>query len=124
VSLPEQAEASVVLRFAREGAFVVGSDVSVESAEETVRLVRTSGGRMVSLQPAELSTMRDCQRVVDLAMREFGRIDVLFNNAAMAHFLPWREQGREELGKPRHPESCALVKMCRQWVKRKMYYPR
>jgi NAD(P)-dependent dehydrogenase (short-subunit alcohol dehydrogenase family) len=41
---------------------------------------------MISLQPAELSTVPDCQRVVDLAVGEFGRVDVLFNNAGMAHF--------------------------------------
>ncbi len=35
--------------FAREGASVVGCDVVVEPAEETVALVQAAGGQMVSL---------------------------------------------------------------------------
>lgn len=41
---------------------------------------------MVSLQPCQLSKPADCQALVDLAVRTFGRIDVLFDNAAMASF--------------------------------------
>ena len=40
---------AAALTFAREGASVVGCDVAVESAEETVKLVREAGGEMVSL---------------------------------------------------------------------------
>jgi NADP-dependent 3-hydroxy acid dehydrogenase YdfG len=40
------------LMFAREGAAVVGCDVGVEAAEQTVALVHGAGGSMVSLQLA------------------------------------------------------------------------
>jgi NAD(P)-dependent dehydrogenase (short-subunit alcohol dehydrogenase family) len=76
--------------FAREGASVVGCDVSVESAQETVELVHAAGGEMVSLQPCRLSDPADCARLVELAVNEFGRIDVLFNLAAKTHFS-WLE---------------------------------
>jgi NAD(P)-dependent dehydrogenase (short-subunit alcohol dehydrogenase family) len=42
---------ATALTFAREGALVVGCDVAVESAEETVKLVHEAGGAMVSRQP-------------------------------------------------------------------------
>jgi NAD(P)-dependent dehydrogenase (short-subunit alcohol dehydrogenase family) len=42
---------ATALTFAREGASVVGCDVTVEPAATTVELVRAAGGRMVSLQP-------------------------------------------------------------------------
>jgi NAD(P)-dependent dehydrogenase (short-subunit alcohol dehydrogenase family) len=74
------------LTFAREGARVVGCDVAVEPAEETVALVETAGGEMVSLQPCVLSDPAECARLVELAMRAFGRIDVLFNLAGRSHF--------------------------------------
>ena len=77
---------ATALTFAREGAMVVGCDVAVEPAEQTVELVRTAGGRMVSLQPCRLSDPADCARLVELAVGEFGRIDVLFNLAARTHF--------------------------------------
>jgi NAD(P)-dependent dehydrogenase (short-subunit alcohol dehydrogenase family) len=79
---------ATALIFAREGAMVVGCDVAVEPAQETVALVEAAGGRMVSLQPCRISEPADCDRLVELAMREFGRIDVLFNLAAKSHFSP------------------------------------
>jgi NAD(P)-dependent dehydrogenase (short-subunit alcohol dehydrogenase family) len=83
------------LRFAKEGARVVGCDAQATAAQETVDLVRAAGGRMVSLHPVDLTTMVDCRKLVDFAVGEHGRIDVLFNNAAMAHFN-WIEDITEE----------------------------
>jgi NAD(P)-dependent dehydrogenase (short-subunit alcohol dehydrogenase family) len=74
--------------FAREGASVVGCDVVIQPAEETVALVQAAGGQMVSLQPCRLSDPSECARLVDLAISAFGRIDVLFNLAAKSHFSP------------------------------------
>jgi len=81
--------------FAREGALVVGCDLGVESAQATVDMVRAAGGTMVSMQPCHLTTPSDCQALVDLAVGTFGRIDVLFNNAAMAYFN-WIEDITDE----------------------------
>lgn len=72
--------------FAREGALVVGCDVAVELAEETVKMVRAAGGEMVSRHPCHLTDPAECAALVDLAVSTFGRIDVLFNLAARSHF--------------------------------------
>jgi NAD(P)-dependent dehydrogenase (short-subunit alcohol dehydrogenase family) len=72
--------------FAREGALLVGCDVAVEPAEETAQVVRAAGGEMVSLQPCRLSDPGDCAKLVELAVSEFGRVNVLFNLAARSHF--------------------------------------
>jgi NAD(P)-dependent dehydrogenase (short-subunit alcohol dehydrogenase family) len=77
---------ATALTFAREGGLVVGCDVAVEPAEETVELVEAAGGEMVSLQPCVLSDPPECKRLVDLATSELGRIDVLFNLAGRSHF--------------------------------------
>jgi NAD(P)-dependent dehydrogenase (short-subunit alcohol dehydrogenase family) len=77
---------ATALTFAREGASVVGCDAAVEPAEETVALVEAAGGAMISLQPCVLSDPAECARLVDLAVSEFGRIDVLFNLAGRSHF--------------------------------------
>jgi NAD(P)-dependent dehydrogenase (short-subunit alcohol dehydrogenase family) len=81
--------------FAREGASVVGCDLTVDAAQATVDLVRAVGGTMVSLQPCQLTKPTDCQGLIDFAVRTFGRIDVLFNNAAMAYFN-WIEDITDE----------------------------
>jgi NAD(P)-dependent dehydrogenase (short-subunit alcohol dehydrogenase family) len=74
------------LAFAREGAVVVGCGLRVDDAAATVEVVRAAGGTMVSLQPCDLSKPAQCQALVNFAGRTFDRIDVLFNNAAMAYF--------------------------------------
>ena len=86
---------AAALAFAREGASVVGCDLNVDAAEATVELVRSQGGTMVSLQPCHLTKPADCETLVDFAVGTFGRIDVLFNNAAMAYFN-WLEDITDE----------------------------
>jgi NAD(P)-dependent dehydrogenase (short-subunit alcohol dehydrogenase family) len=77
---------ATALTFAQEGGQVVGCDVAVEPAEETLELVKAAGGEMVSLQPCVLSDPADCAQLVNLAVSRFGRIDVLFNLAGRSHF--------------------------------------
>ncbi len=86
---------AAALAFAREGASVVGCDLTVDAAETTVERVRGAGGSMVSLHPCRLTEPAECRALVDLAVRTFGRIDVLFNNAAMAYFN-WLEDISDE----------------------------
>src|ERR1700681_2212291 len=83
------------LAFAHEDASVVGCDVNVAAAEATAEMVRAQGGTMISLQPCRLTEPSECQALIDFAVRAFGRIDVLFNNAAMAYFN-WLEDITDE----------------------------
>ena len=53
-------------------------------------MVHAAGGTMVSLQPCHLGDPSECAKLVDLAVSEFGRIDVLYNLAARSH-LHWFE---------------------------------
>ena len=86
---------AAALAFAREGASVVGCGRNVAEAQATVEMVRGQGGTMVSLQPCQLTNPADCRALVDFAVRAFGRIDVLFNNAARAYFN-WLEDITDE----------------------------
>lgn len=73
---------SAALRFAAEGACVVGCDVDVEGSKETLRLVREAGGTMVSLEPCDIGEDDAVERLMQLALSEYGGIDILYNNAA------------------------------------------
>jgi NAD(P)-dependent dehydrogenase (short-subunit alcohol dehydrogenase family) len=77
---------ATALLFAREGAFVVGCDLQEDAGLATVDAVQKEGGTMVSLQPCHLNEPKECKALVDFAIQSFGRIDVLFNNAALAYF--------------------------------------
>ena len=71
-------------RFAQEGARVVGCDVQVAAARETVERVRAAGGEMVSLEPVDLTDEAAVSRWIDFAVGAFGDFDILYNNAATA----------------------------------------
>jgi NAD(P)-dependent dehydrogenase (short-subunit alcohol dehydrogenase family) len=86
---------ATALAFAREGASVVGCDVTVEPAESTVGMVRGAGGEMVSKHPCHLDDPADCKALVELALGTFGRVDVLFNLAATSYFN-WLEDITDE----------------------------
>ena len=73
---------------------VVGCGLYVDDAEATLAAVRAAGGTMVSMQPCDPKPA-DCQALVDFAVHTFGRINVLFNNAAMAYFN-WLEDILDE----------------------------
>jgi len=77
---------AAALRFAREGGRIVGCDLNVETGRATMEAVHRQGGEMVSLHPCDLTDFGQCQAVVDLSVKQFGRIDVLYNNAAMAYY--------------------------------------
>jgi len=86
---------AAAVAFAREGASVVGCGRNVAEAQATVEIVRGQSGTMVSLEPCQLTNPADCRALVDFAVRAYGRIDVLFNNAAKAYFN-WLEDITDE----------------------------
>ncbi|GAA0422981.1 glucose 1-dehydrogenase [Massilia aurea] len=78
---------AVALAYAREGADVLISYLNEhDDAKETARLVEEAGRRAI-LVPGDLADPAHCRAVIERAVNEFGRIDVLVNNAAfqMSH---------------------------------------
>jgi NAD(P)-dependent dehydrogenase (short-subunit alcohol dehydrogenase family) len=73
---------TAALRFAAEGSRVVVADVSGAAAEETARLVEDAGGEAVAVA-VDISREPDAKAMVELAIRRFGRLDVLYNNAGI-----------------------------------------
>jgi NAD(P)-dependent dehydrogenase (short-subunit alcohol dehydrogenase family) len=70
------------LLFAAEGASVVVVDRDEKNGRITVDAIDGAGGRAV-FAAADVSSSEDCARMVQAAEREFGRLDVLFNNAGI-----------------------------------------
>jgi len=73
---------AVAIAYAREGADVAISYLDEhEDAQETARWVEEAG-RQCLLLPGDLANKAQCEAIVSKTVEQFGRIDVLVNNAA------------------------------------------
>jgi len=73
--------------FAEAGADLVLGARRVERMAQTAALVEQAGGRVRTYQ-TDVTDPEQCQQLVDAAMAEFGRVDVLINNAGIFEGTP------------------------------------
>ena len=74
--------AAIAARLASEGAAVAVADLTAERGAETVESIVKDGGRAVAYG-ADVSRTADVQTLVAAVVAEFGRVDVLVNNAGI-----------------------------------------
>jgi len=72
---------ATALLFSREGAAVAIADIN-QSGQSVAEEIIQNGGRAI-FERADVTQAADCQGVVERTMREFGAIDILFNNAGI-----------------------------------------
>jgi NAD(P)-dependent dehydrogenase (short-subunit alcohol dehydrogenase family) len=73
---------AVAIAYAREGADVLISYLSEEGdARDTARYVEEAGRKAI-LVPGDVSDPKHCRAIIARAVEEFGKIDILVNNAA------------------------------------------
>ena len=75
---------AISLLLAREGAAVLAVDRHLESAEETVAMVRAEGGAAEAFR-ADVTSEEDCRAVAEAVVDRFGRVDVLVNNVGIGN---------------------------------------
>lgn len=73
---------AAALLFAEHGARVAVADINDGGAAETVRLVEAAGSQAFAVH-ADVSGRADCDAMVAATVSRFGRLDVLYNNAAV-----------------------------------------
>ncbi|HEO1802617.1 TPA: SDR family oxidoreductase [Acinetobacter baumannii] len=75
------------LMFAEQGAHVMGCDIDQEMAYLTQSQAKNQGMK-ISILSCDLTQPEQVEKLVTATLAEFGRIDVLVNAAAFAHFYP------------------------------------
>ena len=73
---------ATALLFSREGAAVAIADVNADAGQRVADEIAQSGGRAF-FEPMNVTRAADCRRLAERTIREFGRIDILFNNAGI-----------------------------------------
>ena len=76
---------ATVLRFLEEGARVVVADLNEQTGSETLALAKQAGAESrARFIRADVAREADVEAAVALATKDFGRLDVMFNNAGVA----------------------------------------
>ncbi|RYP86510.1 SDR family oxidoreductase [Nocardioides guangzhouensis] len=80
---------------AEAGADLVLGARRLEKLEETAQLVRDAGRRVLTVA-TDVSDPTQCQALVDAAMADLGRVDVLVNNAGVGTAVPAAKETPEQ----------------------------
>jgi len=86
------------LRFAEEGAKLLLTTTNLERAEGTVKEIRAKGGEAVVME-ADISYENATKKIAEKVMQQYGKVDILLNNAAIWYGLnitPWDAWTLEE----------------------------
>jgi 3-oxoacyl-[acyl-carrier protein] reductase len=73
---------AAALLFGAHGARVIVADINDEGAAETVRMLEERGAEGLAVH-SDVSVRADVDTMVDAAVERYGRLDVLYNNAAV-----------------------------------------
>ncbi|MFA4836595.1 MAG: 3-oxoacyl-ACP reductase family protein [Dehalococcoidia bacterium] len=72
---------------AREGASVIIADINKEGGEKIAEDIRKSGGKALAVK-TDISKQDEVRQMVERAIAQFGRVDILVNNAAFMEMSP------------------------------------
>lgn len=86
---------AIAREFARQGARVAVLDVAEDEGQETVREIEDTGGE-AAFWRCDVGDGADVRRVFDAAVERFGALDVLVNNAGIAHVGNVEETSEED----------------------------
>lgn len=73
---------STALAFAEEGAKVVIADIVVAGGEETVQMIKETGGQAIFVK-TDVTRADEVEALVEKAVETYGRLDFAFNNAGI-----------------------------------------
>ena len=73
---------AIAVGLAKEGASLVGADIQADKLQETAKDVESLGNKFLAIR-CDVSKKEDCENVTRQTMNEFGKIDILVNNAAI-----------------------------------------
>ena len=87
--------ASAIL-FAEEGARICVADIDRKGGQQTVELIKEKGGDAIFIE-TDVSKASDVQRMIKTTLDNYGRLDILFNNAGLPMLPTPIEDLEEEL---------------------------
>lgn len=106
---------STALTLAREGASVVVTDVATSGAEATAAAIRDAGGRAIAWHQ-DVTDEDAWAETMERTLAEFGRLDVLVNNAGIAVLKPLAELSLDDWNRQQNVNLTSVFLGCRAAV--------
>ncbi len=107
---------ATALALASEGAAVAISGRNASALEEVAGKIKGSGARVLAKQ-VDVRKERDIIDLIDSAAKEFGRVDIMVNNAGVSYPAPITEGNAEEWREMLETNILALLIGCREAVR-------
>jgi NAD(P)-dependent dehydrogenase (short-subunit alcohol dehydrogenase family) len=101
--------------FSREGAAVIITDLGPSGGSEVAAEITRSGGRAI-FEAGDVTRAADCQRAVERAVREFGGLNVLVNNAGIIRRATVVELSEQDWDQVMAVNVKAMFLMCREAI--------
>ncbi|MFA4836100.1 MAG: 3-oxoacyl-ACP reductase family protein [Dehalococcoidia bacterium] len=108
---------AIACAFAREGASVVVNGRNMKRIEDVAAEVRTLGAKALAIK-ADVSKEEDVKRMVERTMAEFGRVDIMVNNAAFvpAPAIPFPQRDMAQVEEEISVTLTGTIRCCRAVV--------
>ena len=97
--------------FGQLGGQVVAVDIDADSLNATVDAVTAAGGKAIAVV-ADITQASEVDKFIDAALAEYGKIDVLFNNAGGSFPTPMGDIDRQEFERIRALNFDAVYHAC------------
>lgn len=86
------------LKLASLGCKVVVADISKDDCQKVADEIKEMGGQAVACQ-CDISSKAEVEEMVNLAVQEFGKVDILINNAAILQWKPFLDLTEDDFMK-------------------------
>jgi 3-oxoacyl-[acyl-carrier protein] reductase len=86
---------ATALRFGSEGAHVIVAELNADHGEEVAAEIRAAGGTALALQ-GDVAKTPEVRRMFAAAVKEFGTVDIVVNNAGIAVARPILDYTEED----------------------------
>jgi NAD(P)-dependent dehydrogenase (short-subunit alcohol dehydrogenase family) len=106
---------ATALAFAREGASVVVVDIDAQSGSEVAEQIQGQGGGALAVA-GDVTSEADVQRAVEATRSEYGRLDVLDNNAGMCELKPLLETTEADFDRTMKLNVLAILFACKRAI--------
>jgi NAD(P)-dependent dehydrogenase (short-subunit alcohol dehydrogenase family) len=106
---------AAAIQFAREGAKVLCVDLDESAAQSTANMIKNEGGQ-AEVCVADTTNSKECERVIDVCLRQFKKINVLHNNVGIPSWTEIVDTKEEMWCKTFDVNVKGMFLMCQQAI--------